>query len=171
MRHNMEIIVDKMETADWTRVKDIYSEGINTGIATFQNEIPTWEEWNNSHLNICRFVARSGCNILGWVALSKTSTRPCYSGVVEVSIYVSEKSKGLGVGTVLLSRVIKESEENGIWSLYCSIIRENKASIELHKKCGFREIGVREKIAKMKNGVWHDVILMEKRSKITGLIS
>lgn len=162
----MEYIIDEMKSTDWEQVKNIYLEGIKTGIATFQTEAPDWENWNRGHLNVCRLVARSEDSILGWVALSPTSSRSCYSGVVEVSIYISEKYKGSGIGTVLLRNIIKQSEEKGIWSLYCAIIRENIASITLHKKCGFREIGIRERIAKMNNGIWHDVVLMERRSKV-----
>jgi phosphinothricin acetyltransferase len=158
-----------MNPSDWEQVRNIYLEGIKTGIATFQTEAPTWDFWNKSHLNSCRLVARSNNAILGWVALSPTSSRNCYKGVVEVSLYIGDKYKGQGIGTDLLINVIKQSEENGIWTLYCAIIRENKASIAMTKKCGFREIGIRERIAKLKDGIWHDTVLMERRSKIAGL--
>ena len=165
----MEYKIDEMKASDWEQVKNIYLKGIKTGIATFQTEAPTWENWDKDHLKSCRLVARFENSILGWVALSPTSSRNCYSGVVEVSIYVSKEYKGQGIGTALLKNVIKQSEKNGIWTLYCSIIRENIASITMHKKCGFREIGIREKIAKMSNGIWHDVVLMERRSKVVGI--
>lgn len=165
----MEYNIDIMKASDWEQVKDIYLEGIMTGLATFQTEAPAWEDWDKGHLNSCRLVARSKKGVLGWVALSPTSSRDCYRGVVEVSIYVDEKHKGQGIGTTLLTELVKQSEENGIWTLYCSIIRENTASIKMHKKCGFREIGIREKIAKMGNGVWHDTVLMERRSRIIGV--
>jgi phosphinothricin acetyltransferase len=106
--------------------------------------------------------------VLGWVAISPTSSRPCYSGVAELSIYISESSRGSGLGAALLMEAVKQSEENGIWTLHSGIIRDNTKSISLHKKCGFREIGVREKVAKMPNGKWHDVMLMERRSKVIG---
>lgn len=165
----MKYKIEEMISADWEQVKNIYLEGINTGIATFQTGAPSWENWNNGHLNICRLVARQGRNILGWAALSPTSARECYSGVTEVSIYICKKYQGQGVGKTLLDKVIKQSEENGIWTLYSSIIRENIGSTALHKKCGFREIGIREKIAKTSNDVWHDVVLMERRSKVAGI--
>lgn len=165
----MEYSIDVMKSCDWEQVKNIYLEGIKTGIATFQTEAPTWENWDKGHLNTCRLVARSTNCILGWAALSPTSSRDCYMGVVEVSIYVGEKYKGQGIGTALLTNLIKQSEESGVWTLYCAIIRENTASIAMHKKCGFREIGIREKVAKTGNGVWHDVVLMERRSKIVGV--
>ncbi|WP_425801831.1 GNAT family N-acetyltransferase [Desulfitobacterium sp. Sab5] len=165
----MEYKIDIMKPSDWEQVKSIYVEGIKTGLATFQTEAPSWENWDNGHLSSCRLVARSGNDILGWAALSPTSSRSCYAGVVEVSLYIGERYKGQGIGTTLLTNIIKQSEENGIWALYSAIIRENIASIALNKKCGFREIGIRERIAKMDNGIWHDVILMERRSKVVGI--
>lgn len=165
----MEYKIEAMETSDWEQVRDIYMEGIRTGLATFQTETPIWENWDKGHLTSCRLVARSSDKVLGWAVLSPTSSRSCYSGVVEVSIYIGEEFKGQGIGTALMTELILQSEENGIWTLYCAIIKENSASIAMHKKCGFREIGTREKIAKMSNGVWHDVVLMERRSKVVGV--
>jgi L-amino acid N-acyltransferase YncA len=165
----MEYKICKMIKSDWNQVKNIYLEGIKTGLATFTTEVPTFENWDNSHISSCRLVARLGDNIFGWGALSPTSSRCVYEGVAEVSIYIGEKYKGQGIGTVLLKDLIKSSEENGFWTLQSGIIRENLASIELHKKCGFREIGIREKVAKMNNKEWLDVVLMERRSKIVAI--
>jgi phosphinothricin acetyltransferase len=157
-----------MKESDWDQVKQIYLEGIRTGIATFQTEATEWEEWDKAHVLSCRIVARSEDFILGWAALSPTSSRCCYKGIGEVSIYMSEKSKRLGVGTALLQRLILEAENNGFWTLQSSIIRGNRASRALHEKCGFREIGFREKIAQMPDGAWHDVVLVERRSSVIG---
>ena len=165
----MDFTIDVMNPSDWQQVRHIYLEGINTGVATFQTEAPSWENWDKGHLDTCRLVARSEEKILGWIALSPTSGRSCYSGVVEVSLYVGDKCKGQGIGTALLNNLIKQSEEVGVWSLYCAIIRENNVSIAAHKKCGFREIGIREKVAKTADGVWHDVVLLERRSKVVGV--
>lgn len=160
----MNFIIDRMNETDWPQVSDIYLAGIKTEIATFQNDVPTWEEWNRGHSTDCRFVARSGEKILGWVALSPVSSRCVYAGVAEVSIYIEEEHKGMGIGTILLNNLIKYSEEAGYWTLQSGIIKENLSSRILHKKCGFREIGYRERLGKMNNGKWHDVILMERRS-------
>lgn len=165
----MEYSIDAMKPSDWEQVRNIYLEGIQSGIATFQTGAPEWEQWHNAHLTCCRIVARSVNNVLGWAALSPTSSRACYKGVVEVSIYIGNNYKGHGIGSALLTNLIRQSEENGLWTLYSAIIRENEGSIALHKKCGFREMGIREKVAKMGNGVWHDVVLMERRSKIAGI--
>ncbi|WP_461206022.1 GNAT family N-acetyltransferase [Clostridium sp. DL1XJH146] len=165
----MEYKIETMKEADWEQVKMIYLEGIKTGLATFQTEVPTFENWDNGHLKLCRLVARCENNVLGWIALSPTSSRSCYKGVVEVSIYIGAKYKGKGIATALMRNLIKQSEENGIWTLYSAIIKENVGSIEMHKKCGFRQIGIREKIAKMSDGVWHDTVLLERRSKIVGV--
>jgi phosphinothricin acetyltransferase len=161
--------IEEIIASDWEQIANIYLEGIRTGKATFQTEVPTWESWNDGHVKSCRLAARSEDNILGWVALSPTSSRCAYAGVAEVSIYIEEKYKGQGVGTALLESVIKLSEENGFWTLQSGIIKENATSIALHKKCGFREIGVREKVGRMENGIWHDVVLMERRSKVVGI--
>lgn len=165
----MNYKIKEMTEEDWKEVSKIYLEGINTGKATFQTEIPTWENWNSSHLNSCRLVACLENKMLGWAALSPISSRCVYTGVAEVSIYIGEAYRGKGVGKSILSTLVKLSEENGIWSLYSAIIRENNSSIALHKSCGFREIGIREKVAKMPNGVWHDTVLMERRSDIVGI--
>ena len=165
----MNYTIEEMKESDWNEVSQIYLEGINTGIATFQNSIPSFEDWNNGHIKSCRLVAKSEGKVLGFAALSPTSSRPVYSGVAEVSIYIGENHKGLGIGHALMTNIIKLSEENNFWTLQSGIIRENSASIELHKKCGFREIGIREKVAKMDNGVWHDTVLMERRSKTVGI--
>ena len=161
--------VEEMKESDWDSVSEIYLEGINTGIATFQNSIPNFDDWNNGHIKSCRLVAKLDGKILGFAALSSISSRQVYSGVAEVSIYIGENYRGLGIGHALMINLIKLSEENNFWSLQSGIIIENTSSIELHKKCGFREIGQREKIAKMDNGVWHDTVLMERRSKLVGI--
>lgn len=165
----MNYKIEEMKASDWKQVADIYLEGIKTGRSTFQTEVPTWESWDASHIKSCRLVARSGDNILGWVALSPTSSRCAYAGVAEVSVYIGEKYKGQGVGTALLKSVIDFSEEQGFWTLQSGVVRVNIESIALHKKCGFRELGIREKVAKMPDGVWHDVLLMERRSKRIGI--
>jgi phosphinothricin acetyltransferase len=164
----MDFIVDSMRDTDWQQVAAIYFEGIITGKATFQNEVPTREQWDSSHLKSCRIVARLEDKIVGWAALSPTSSRAVYEGVTEVSVYVRQGYRGMGVGEALLGELIRLSEENGIWTLQSGIMRQNTSSIVLHKKSGFREIGYREKVGKMPDGTWHDVILMERRSKVAG---
>lgn len=167
----MEYEIREMKASDWEQVKNIYIDGIRTGIATFQSELdlPSWEKWDKNHISSCRLVASSNNDILGWAALSNTSNRSVYRGVAEVSIYINKEYKGQGIGTALLKNLIKASENNEFWTLQSGIIRENTASIELHKKCGFRIVGIREKIGKMNNGIWHDTVLMERRSKMVGL--
>lgn len=165
----MNYIIDEMKQSDWKQAADIYLEGIKTKKATFQTDVPSWEAWDRSHIKSCRLVARLGDDVLGWAALSPTSSRCVYAGVAEVSIYIGEKYRGFGIGETLLTKLVRLSEENGFWTLQSGIIRENSASIALHKKCGFREVGIREKIAKMNNEKWMDVVFMERRSKIVGI--
>jgi phosphinothricin acetyltransferase len=164
----MNYTIEEMKEIDWDQVAAIYMEGIATKLATFQNEVPSWEEWNKGHCKPCRLVAKSGDEVLGWAALSPTSSRCVYEGVAEASIYIGSRFRGIGIGTSLLTELIHLSEEAGFWSLQSGIIRENISSIHLHDKCGFRVIGIKEKPAKMDNGEWHDVVLMERRSKLVG---
>lgn len=144
-------------------VLEIYKLGIETKNATFNTTVPTWEEWDKGHLQHSRFVIETENNIAGWIALSPVSSRCNYSGVAEVSVYIHPEFKGLGLASELMTILIPESEKNGIWTLQSSVFPENKASIRLHEKFGFRKVGYREKISKM-NGVWRDTILLERRS-------
>ncbi|MEL7670847.1 N-acetyltransferase family protein [Methanobacterium sp.] len=164
----MEFQIEKMKHEDWEQVSKIYDEGIKTGNATFETDVPSWESWISKHLLCCNIVARRGNKILGWAAVSPTSSRNIYSGVTEVSIYVGKECKRTGVGLALLKELIELSENNGIWTLQAGIFPENKASINLHKKCGFKIVGIREKIGKM-DDIWRDVVLMERRSNKVGI--
>ncbi len=165
----MKFVIDRMSPDDWEQVKSIYQEGIVTGDATFETQTPSWKQWDAGHLSTCRLVARAAKIVLGWAALSRASSRRVYSGVAEVSIYVGKQYQGQGVGEALLKALIVESEKNGIWTLQAGIFPENRASILLHEKYGFREVGRRERIGKMKNGAWRDTILLERRSKVAGM--
>ncbi len=156
-----------MKPLDWDAVKEIYEEGIATGNATFQQSAPAWEEWNSSHLQHSRIVAKEKGNVLGWAALTPVSGRCVYAGVAEVSVYVSDKARGKGLGKQLLQKLIEESEANGIWTLQAGIFPENTPSIKIHEACGFRIFGTREQIGKM-NGTWRDNLVLERRSKTVG---
>ncbi len=158
-----EPLIEPMQPDDWPEVRDIYLQGIATGLATFETEAPSWEEWNRGHLPVCRLVARADGRVAGWVAVSPVSRRQVYSGVVDESVYVAPAYRGRGVGKALLATLIEESEQQGIWSLQAGIIRENAASIALHSRCGFRQIGYQERKGRL-DGLWRDVVLMEKRS-------
>ncbi|MFA9377254.1 MAG: N-acetyltransferase family protein [Lachnotalea sp.] len=158
------LIIREFRPDDWNYIKDIYQQGLDTNIATFQTECPTFDDWDSGHLQDCRFVAVFDGKVIAFVVLSPTSKREVYRGVVEVSIYLDLQYTKLGIGTKLFNHLIKAAERNGYWSLYSSIIDKNVASIALHKKCGFREIGFREKIAKDRFGNWHNTILLERRS-------
>lgn len=150
---------------DWITISQIYKEGITTGMATFETQIPTWNDWNALHIKTCRIKAISNNILIGWAALSPVSKREVYKGVAEISIYISTNYRKLGVGKILLTQLINESEKAGFWTLQAGIFSHNKASIALHKSLGFREIGYREKIAKL-NNIWYDNTILERRSKI-----
>lgn len=162
------ILFSPMLPHHWNAVKSIYEEGIKTSNATFQSHAPEWEDWNNSHLTNCRIIALVNNEVAGWAALTPVSGRCVYAGVAEVSVYVAEKFRGQKIGHALLGELIKQSEQNNIWTLQAGIFPENKSSIKIHVANDFRIIGLREKIGEM-NGIWRDTILMERRSKIIGL--
>jgi phosphinothricin acetyltransferase len=161
----MEVIFRQMIEADWSQVVEIYTQGINTGNATFETEIPDWDKWNSGHIQTCRIVAVNEIEIIGWAALVPVSTRKVYSGVAEVSIYISNEYQGINIGSKLLKQLIEESEKNGFWTLQAGIFPENKSSTKIHQNNGFRIVGYREKIGQMK-GMWRDTVLLERRSRI-----
>lgn len=158
-------MIDQMRASDWEQVRSIYLEGIRSGNSTFETDAPSWEQWNEGHLPSARLVMRDEDMVLGWAALSPVSKRDVYRGVAEVTVYVTESARGKGIGRALLEALIVESEKNGIWTLQASIFPENPASVELHLRCGFREVGRRERIA-MLSGVWRDTILFERRLNV-----
>jgi phosphinothricin acetyltransferase len=159
----MKCIIREMKKEDWSQVAEIYDQGIKSGNATFETIVPEWEEWDNHHLKECRFVVITEEQIIGWAALNPVSSRPAYSGVAEVSIYVEAAKRGKGTGEILLNKLIEESERLTLWTLQAGIFPENEISINLFKKCGFKEVGIREKIGKL-DGSWRDVVLLERRS-------
>ena len=162
----MDCVIRVMKTSDWESVDGIYKQGLIGGISTFQTESPSYEAWHQSHKEDCRLVAVVEGQVVGWSALSATSQRAVYQGVVEVSIYIDEAYKNKGIGTKLLRELCVQSEAHGYWSLYAAVLSVNSASIKLHKKCGFRVIGYREKIAKDRFGNWQDTTLLERRSML-----
>jgi len=159
--------IQAMLPSVWEQVSNIYLEGINTGNATFQKEVPSWEDWDDAHLKDCRIVAVIDGQIVGWAALSPISRRCIYAGVTEVSVYVSMKYNRKGIGSALMKSLIEQSEEHGIWTLQSGVFPENLSSIHLHKKYGFREVGIRERIGRL-DGTWRDVVLLERRSDRVG---
>jgi phosphinothricin acetyltransferase len=148
----MKINFRPMTAEDWTSVAEIYKQGIETGNATFQQEIPTWDDWNNGHIKSCRIIAEINNEIVGWAALIAVSGRCVYAGVTEVSVYIANKYRGQKIGTKLLDKLIIESENEKLWTLQAGIFPENFTSLKIHEELGFRKIGHREKIGKM-NGI------------------
>ncbi|HEY4228592.1 MAG TPA: GNAT family N-acetyltransferase [Thermoanaerobaculia bacterium] len=158
-----------MAAAHWDSVRRVYLEGIATGNATFETEAPAWEAWDRAHRADSRVVALSESGeVVGFAALSKVSDRCVYGGVAEVSVYVAAKARGAGLGRRLLERLIRDSEEAGIWTLQAGIFPENAASISLHEKSGFRVVGVRRRLGRLA-GHWRDVALLERRSENVGI--
>jgi L-amino acid N-acyltransferase YncA len=154
-----------LKSDDWDAVAEIYWDGMRDGLATFQTEVPSWAEWDAAHLPGHRLVADLLGEVVGWAALSPASRRRCYAGVVEDSIYVARGARGLGIGRALLDALVAGSEAAGIWTIQTSIFPENRASLALHERCGFRVVGTRERIAK-RDGIWRDTVFLERRSEV-----
>lgn len=157
-----------MRPADWDDVREIYRQGLLTDQATFETQVPTWKAWDANHRPDCRLVAKIDTGAAGWAALSQVSRRAVYAGVCEVSVYVAQQQRGQGVGKRLLLALVDASEAAGIWMLQASIFPENRASLALHHTCGFRTVGYRERIGRH-HGVWRDTLLLERRSRQTGV--
>ena len=158
------VSISPMQPEDWPAVRAIYLEGISTGQATFETEAPSWEQWDGAHLPFARLSARHEGEVVGWAALGPVSQRRAYAGVAEVSVYVAANTRGLGVGRTLLHHLVAEAEKHGIWTLQAVVFPENAATMALHKRAGFREVGRRHRISKL-NGVWRDTVLLERRSE------
>jgi len=159
----MQIV--SITATNYPQVAAIYQGGLDTGIASFETKAPSWEAWDSSHIDHSRIAAMDNDVMLGWAALSPTSSRCVYGGVGEVSVYIASIARGKGVGSYLLNELIRSSEANGLWSLQSGVFPQNRGSVALHLKCGFRQIGYREKIGQ-RNGQWFDNLLFERRSKL-----
>jgi len=157
------VAVRRMGPGDWPHVAAIYAAGIATRNATFETEVPSYEEWDASHLQEHRYVAVAGDRVVGWVALTAYSDRCCYGGVADLSVYVDPSAQGRGVGRALLEHLIAAADGGDIWTLQAGVFPENEASLALHRSCGFRVVGTRERIGEL-DGVWRDVVLLERRS-------
>jgi L-amino acid N-acyltransferase YncA len=151
-----------MTESDWPRVAEIWAEGIATGIATFETEPPSWASFDASRRPEGRIVAENEGSVVGWAALSPVSSRPCYEGVAENSVYVAAEARGLGVGTALMQALVEVAVDAGIWTIQTSVFPENTASLALHERAGFRVVGRRERIAQL-DGVWRDTLFLELR--------
>jgi phosphinothricin acetyltransferase len=156
------MVVRPLEPSDWPDVARIYAEGLATRVATFETQVPTWDAWDAAHLPAPRLVAERGGAVVGWIAVSRVSRRPAYSGVVEHSVYVDGRARRSGVGRALLDALAAEAPQHGIWTIQTSIIDANEASLRLHEAAGYRVVGRREHIAQL-DGTWRDTLLLELR--------
>jgi L-amino acid N-acyltransferase YncA len=155
-------IVD-LQPEHWPAVARIYAEGLDLG--TFEEQVPSWDEWDAGHLPAPRLVALDSADVTGWAALTPVSQRECYRGVTENSVYVARATRGRGIGRALLEELVRRADDVGVWTIQAGILAGNDPSIALHARCGFRIVGTRERIAR-KRGEWRDVVLMERRSAL-----
>ena len=160
-------MIEPLRAEHWDDVARIYGEGIATRQATFETEVPGWEAWDRGHLAEHRLVATNDGAVAGWAALSPVSDRCVYGGVAEISVYVAEDARGRGVGRALLEALVASAEAAGIWTIQAGVFPENEASVRLHEQAGFRVVGRRERLGRL-DGVWRDVLLLERRSRVVG---
>ena len=160
-------MIRAMLPSDWPEVARVYEAGIAGGDASFETTAPSWEEWDAGHLATCRLVADQD-GVVGWAALSPTSGRCVYAGVAEVSVYVDPAVHGRGLGRALLTALVEAAEAEGVWTLQAGVFPENTASLALHERCGFRVLGVHERLGRTVDGTWRDVVRLERRSPVVG---
>lgn len=161
-----DVSVRALAATDWPDVRRIYAEGIATGDATFETDVPGRAALEAKWLSGHRWVAEIGGRLVGWTAISSVSARDCYAGVGESSVYVGSDFRGRGVGRTLLHRQVTAADANGLWTLQTSIFPENRRSLVVHHAAGYRTVGVRERIAR-DSGVWRDTVLLERRSPVS----
>ena len=157
------VTLRSLQAEDWPAVRAIYLDGIRSGLASFEIDAPSWDDWNAAHT--LRVVAEADEDVVGWAAAGPISERRCYRGVVESSVYVAAHARGRGIGRALMDELIARSERAGIWTIQTSIFPENEASLNLHAAAGFRVVGVRNRIGK-RDGLWRNTVLMERRSEV-----
>jgi len=161
----MNYEIREMLPHDEVRVLEILKQGIDSGMATLETELPSAEAWNSTYYNDCRWVLENDASeVVGWCALKTVSKKDFFKGVAEVSIYLDNNYIGKGLGTMLLKKLIVDSENHGFWTLQSNLFSENEAAIRFHQKNGFKIIGKREKVAQL-HSQWKDLIFMERRSK------
>jgi len=160
-------MIRTLKQSDAAVVIDIYQQGLDGGEASFETTAPQWQVWDRKYHPFGRLIREQDGQVQGWAALAPVSARECYRGVAEVSVYVASNHLGKRVGQDLMTALVEISEDNGIWSLYSSIFAENKATLRLHLRHGFREVGFRERIAQQ-DGRWRNTVILERRSTRVG---
>jgi phosphinothricin acetyltransferase len=161
-------MIREIHDNDAESVLEIYRQGLDTGEASFETAVPDWAEWHAKYHPFCRLGWEESGELRAWAALAPVSARACYRGVAEVSIYVARDYFGRGIGGRLMQALVEASEEQGIWTLYSSVFPENEATVKLHLRHGFREVGIRERIAQ-RDGRWRDTLILERRSARVGI--
>ena len=164
------VLIRPMRAADADQVLAVYQAGLDTGQASFETVAPTWEAFDAGKLPRHRHTAADAATgrVVGWTAASPVSGRCVYAGVIEHSVYVEPGWHGRGIGRALLAALVASSEDAGIWTVQSGVFPENTASLRLHERAGFRVVGVRERVG-CHHGRWRDVLLIERRSAVTGV--
>jgi len=150
---------------DAAAIAEIYNQGIEDRVATYETEPRSAEEqqaWLRAVADrYPAVVAQIDGEIVGWAGAAPYRARECYRGIGEFSMYVRRDWRGRGVGDLLVAALISEAERLGLWKLLSRIFPFNASSRALCRKHGFREVGVYEKHARL-DGRWLDVVIVER---------
>jgi L-amino acid N-acyltransferase YncA len=147
--------------ADAAIIADIYNEGIEDGIATFETVPRTPDDvgkWFGTRFPIV--VVEKGGRVIAFASTSEYRSRDCYAGVAEFSVYVARSDRGRGAGRLAMQSLIKDARAAGFWKLVSRVFPENAASRALLGQLGFREVGIYKRHAQSR-GVWRDVVIVE----------
>lgn len=144
-------------------IAEIYNQGIEDRLATFETQpraASDIEAWFGHELPIVVVTTDAG-EVTGYAAAFAYADRCCYAGIAEFSVYVKRDWHGRGVGSVAMGALVDACRQRGLWKLLSRIFPENKASLALMARTGFKEIGVHEKHGKL-DGAWRDCVIVEK---------
>lgn len=159
----MDLSARPARREDAPAITEIYNQGIEDRIATFETDLRTVadiEPWFE-HAQVFVSVTDSATGeVVGYAVAHPYSDRPCYGGIGAFSVYVRRSDRGRGIGQVAMAALIDASRAKGLWKLYSRIFPENRASLSLMSRMGFKEIGVHEKHGKL-DGEWKDCVNVE----------
>jgi len=153
------------ELRDAAVIAEIYNQGIDERVATFETEHRTADSVQGLlGARAGRYpavVVEDERRVLGFAWSSEYRPREAYAGVAEFSVYVARAARGRGVGRLSLEALIREAERRGFWKLVSRIFPENLASRRLCAALGFREVGVYRRHGQL-DGHWMDCVVVER---------
>jgi phosphinothricin acetyltransferase len=163
MGQTERLLVRPATLGDAERICAIYNAAIAERSSTFETE-PRSAGDLAARIEDTRYpllVGDSGEGAIGWAGLSAYSSRPCYAGVGECSVYVADEARGQGVGTALTEALASAAEDGGFHKLIGKLFTDNAASLRLVERCGFSSVGLHRRHGQL-DGTWRDVLVVER---------